>query len=318
MKRIFIGSSSEAIDEAKQIRDILADDNVKPVMWNDIFPPSIVTFQAIEKESRELSGALIIASPDDTSIIRTREYMVPRTNVMIEYGYLSAILGRERMALCKYPEVTLTTDLMGLTYIDLGPFPGKDARRVMTTDVSDKIRKWAKSLPHVLDGIPNSDVLHGYSGTWEIMMSFEKWRGHVIREPDYAVVTGKMFLYIPLPRYGEVVYGNGSALAQLSVSVNGISADFLVSDEISYAHVENDGTLKYKSSTHNRQRVRPLENPGQIEGFQHEISGPDLFQWELRPVSNQPRRLQGSYAAWAGDTLRSQAKRVVADKVGSR
>jgi hypothetical protein len=317
MKRIFIGSSSEALGEAKQIFSILLDDDVKPVIWNDIFPPSILTFQAIEKESREVSGAIIVATPDDRSIIRRRKYWVPRTNVMIEYGYFSAILGRERIALCKYEDVTLTTDLMGLTYIDMGKFPEPGDTRILTTDVSDKIRKWAKSLPDVFNGIPNSDVLHGYSGTWEIMMSFEKWRGHIIREPDYAMVTGKMILHIPMPSFGESVQGSGSALAQLSASVNGLSADFLVSDEISYVQVEKDGTLKFKSSTHNRQRVRPHDSPGNIEGFQHEISGPDLFQWALKPVLRQPRRLEGTYEAWAGDSLRSCSKRVIADKVGS-
>jgi len=319
MKRVFVGSSSEALTQARQIREILVDDDaVKPVMWPDIFPPSIVTFQAIEKTSREISGALIIASPDDHSIIRDKDYKVPRTNVMIEFGYLSAILGRERMALCKYHDVELTTDLMGLTFIEMGEFPGRGTRGIIATEVSDKIRKWARTLPDVLDGIPNSDVLHGYSGTWDIMMSFQKWRGHIIREPDFAVVTGKMLLHIPFSHFGETVYGCGSALAQLSVMVNGTSADFLVSDEISYVEVEKDGTLKYKSSTHNRQRVRPKESPGNIEGFQHEISGPDLFQWVLRPVEGQPRRLEGSYEAWAGDVLRSQAKRIIVNKIGSR
>lgn len=318
MKRIFIGSSTEAMDEAMQIADILRDDDVKPVLWTEIFPPGVVAFQVIEKEAREMSGALIVATPDDSSVIRRRRYKVPRTNVMIEYGYFSALLGRERMALCKYQDVTLTTDLMGLTYIDMGAYQQKGAARKMNGEVSDKIRKWAEALPHALDGIPSADVLHGYSGLWDMTLSFEKWRGHVVKDPDYAVVTGKMLLHIPLSGYGETVYGSGSALAQLSVAINGLSADFLVSDDITHVQVEKDGTLKFRSTTHNRQRVRPKESPGNIEGFQHEIPGPHIFEWVLKPVPGEPRKLHGTYEAWAGDVLRSRTRRIHASKIGGR
>jgi predicted nucleotide-binding protein len=110
MKHIFIGSSTEASRHAEQIRDLLyQQQEVEPLLWIRLFQPGMLTFEAIERAAQKVVGAVLIASPDDYSVIRDKAVKVPRTNVMIEFGYFTAILGRRNITLCRYDGVELAT-----------------------------------------------------------------------------------------------------------------------------------------------------------------------------------------------------------------
>ena len=73
--------------------------DVKPLLWTEYFRPGEITFQGIENIASRVAGAVFLATPDDDSVIRERRIKTPRGNVLFEYGYLSAVLTRSRVAL---------------------------------------------------------------------------------------------------------------------------------------------------------------------------------------------------------------------------
>ena len=49
-REIFIGSSSEGEDRAREIGRLLSmDPNTHPLMWREIFQPGFLTFEALEE-----------------------------------------------------------------------------------------------------------------------------------------------------------------------------------------------------------------------------------------------------------------------------
>ena len=76
----------------------------------------------IENIASRVAGAVFLATPDDETVIRERRVRTPRANVLFEYGYLTAMLTRRRVALCLYSGVELPSDFAGLTDIPMGPF----------------------------------------------------------------------------------------------------------------------------------------------------------------------------------------------------
>ena len=93
MKEIFIGSSTEGLDQARQVAAILSEaPDVKPLLWTECFKLGDITFLGIENIARRVAGAVFLATPDDDSIIREQRVRTPRANVLFEYGYLAAML----------------------------------------------------------------------------------------------------------------------------------------------------------------------------------------------------------------------------------
>jgi predicted nucleotide-binding protein len=121
LKEIFIGSSKEALEHARQVAAVLSEvKDVKPVLWTEVFKLGDITFLGIENIARRIAGAVFLATPDDDSVIREQPVRTPRANVLFEYGYLTAMLTRGRVALCRYAGVELPSDFAGLTYVPMG------------------------------------------------------------------------------------------------------------------------------------------------------------------------------------------------------
>jgi predicted nucleotide-binding protein len=71
---IFIGSSSEALEKARHIREILShDDDLQAALWTDVFDPGSLTLEALEDMLRKCCAAVFIASPDDETILRDQD-----------------------------------------------------------------------------------------------------------------------------------------------------------------------------------------------------------------------------------------------------
>ncbi|MEO8339033.1 MAG: TIR domain-containing protein [Nitrospirota bacterium] len=121
--KLFIISSSEALDVAKTIRASLEHD-VFSTVWNEgVFFAGGYSLEALERAVGESDFALAIAQPDD--IIETRGSRQPtlRDNVLFELGLFMGQLGRHR-ALLIHPKVDglkLPSDLQGLTLLRYEP-----------------------------------------------------------------------------------------------------------------------------------------------------------------------------------------------------
>jgi hypothetical protein len=301
-KKIFIGSSSEALTKARQLAEILSRmPDIECDVWDKIFLPSHLNFEAIEMESQRATGAILLATPDDCATIRGKCVQVPRANVMLELGYFSARLGRPRIALCRYDDVTLATDLAGFTYIGMGEYSPETG---ICPEAVEHLMRWIGLLPEVAEGVPSTEVLHGYSGIWSVRLSFPKWRSIDIFPTDFVQFTGRLDLHIAQ----DGLSGHGCVHGELSVQLKACTAQFKVTDQVINVVCPSDGTMKFDSVMHNRQQVRIYGTPPQDDGFMDEVAGPYLYSWTLQPSKTEPRTMEGEYVAHAGEYIRSRAK----------
>jgi CRP/FNR family transcriptional regulator, cyclic AMP receptor protein len=118
--QVFIMSSTEALNIARERQNHFADDNFSVIIWTDgVFNPSSYAIESLEKAVDDSDFAIAIAQPDDFSEIRGEAKHVLRDNVIFELGFFIGHLGRKRTLLLepRDKEVKLPTDLSGLMTI---------------------------------------------------------------------------------------------------------------------------------------------------------------------------------------------------------
>jgi hypothetical protein len=282
MRRIFIGSSTEALGQVSRVSGILHNafgTDVQIIEWSQAFEPGVFTLEAIEHLAKNVSGAILLATPDDASVIRDQNVMVPRANVMFELGYFAAVLGRKRTALCKYQDVTLPTDLNGVTYINMGRFSNDNPNFDISNQALDKILSWARALNYVTEGLSGVQIFHGYSGRWQWNSFFERWCGIEIQQPDFVLSRGIWDLFIPI----EGGFGFGSSQANVFVNIKGCYSEFRNQERISNIQVQKDGTLQFELEVFDRHLVKKDGVPPQKRGFKEIIQGPPIQLWKFKP-----------------------------------
>ena len=301
MKEIFIGSSSEALEQATQVAAELSQvEGVKPLLWTECFKIGDLTFQAIENLARRVAGAVFLATPDDESVIRAQRVRTPRANVLFEYGYLTALLTRGRVALCRYDGAELPSDFAGVTYVPMGAF---DPKTPIAHQSRSRLKSWAHELGAVQVGLSPTYLLHGYSGPWQVETTYEVYRRIPIRVPDYAVLSGKLILSIP----PDGTRGIGSFHGNLQVQVGACYAEFLTSDTVVDAKVFPDGSLRLRNTIHARQRLRMDGEPPQRDGFEPEWRGAREMDLVVQCPPDEPGVLRGEFSSEVGGVISSKA-----------
>lgn len=145
--KLFIISSSEALNVAETIRASLEHD-VFSIVWNEgVFFAGGYSLEALEKAVSESDFAIAIAQPDD--IVETRGSRQPtlRDNVLFELGLFMGKLGRHR-ALLIHPNVgglKLPSDLQGLTLLRYAPGDASNLPALLKP-ACDEIRAIVNSL----------------------------------------------------------------------------------------------------------------------------------------------------------------------------
>jgi hypothetical protein len=301
MKEIFIGSSSEALDQAQQVAAELAQvEGVKPLLWTECFRIGDLTFQAIENLARRVAGAVFLATPDDESVIRAQRVRTPRANVLFEYGYLTALLTRGRVALCRYEGAELPSDFAGVTYVPMGAF---DPSTPITQQARSRLRSWAHELGAVQVGLSPTYLLHGYSGAWQAETRYEVYRRIPISDPDYVVLSGKLILSIP----PDGTRGIGAFHGNLQLQIGACYAEFLISDTVLDATVFPDGSMRLRNTIHTRQRLRIDGEPPQRDGFEPEWRGAREMDLLVRCPPDEPGVLRGTFSSEVAGTISSKA-----------
>ncbi|HKY61918.1 MAG TPA: nucleotide-binding protein [bacterium] len=301
MKEIFIGSSKEGLGQAMQVVDVLSEvQGVKPLLWTECFKLGDITFLGIENIARRVAGAVFLATPDDDSVIREQKVRTPRANVLFEYGYLTAMLTRGRVALCRYAESELPSDFAGVTYVPMGPF---EPERPLDLQARARIKSWAAELPAIQAGFSPTAQLHGYSGSWQTETVFQVYRHMPIKKPDYAVLNGKMILQIPPDGRG----GAGCFYGNFQLQVGDCYAEFEISDRVVDARVFDDGSVKIRNAMQTRQRIRLEGKPPQRDGFEPDLRGAREIDLLLYCPPDEPGILRGHFSSEAGGQVYSKA-----------
>jgi hypothetical protein len=118
--RVFIGSSVEGLGIAKSISKGLKS-NVDAVLWESdpVFTAGETTVESLARVVPNFDLAIMVWTKDDTRKSRSVTSIVPRDNVILEYGYFSAALGRTRCLIVADKGITVPTDTAGITYIPI-------------------------------------------------------------------------------------------------------------------------------------------------------------------------------------------------------
>jgi hypothetical protein len=123
--RVFVGSSSEGRDVARNLQAELAG-SCEVERWDqNVFEPSGYPLDSLLQMARNVDFAVLIATPDDVSISREVTSSAPRDNILLEFGLFAGVLGRERVyLLATARKLRLPTDVLGLTRLSYGSSAG--------------------------------------------------------------------------------------------------------------------------------------------------------------------------------------------------
>ena len=301
MKEIFVGSSKEGLEQATQVVAVLSEiKDVKPLLWTDCFKLGDITFLTIENIARRVAGAVFLATPDDDSVIRDQRVRTPRANVLFEYGYLTAMLTRSRVALCRYTTAELPSDFAGVTYLPMRPF---QPTILLDPPARAKLKSWATELPAVQVGVSPTCQLHGYSGSWKAEIVYEVYRRIPLQNPDYAILNGTMLLQIP----PDGSSGLGFVTGNLQVQVGACYAEFEICDRVIDAKVHGDGSMRIRNAVQTRQLLNLEGTPPQKDGFEPEFRGAREIDLFIDVLPDEPGVLRGRFSSDVGGNLYSKA-----------
>jgi hypothetical protein len=285
--KIFIGSSKEGRDQAEKIAADLSEiDGIDPLPWYEAFKTGDLTLERIEKIVGSVAGAVLLCTPDDDLIIRDKQLKTSRANVLLEYAFLMGRLSRHRVALCKYDNVEMPSNLQGLAYIEMGLFQKGNPLAYRSRA---ELKEWVHALPKVKKDVSATTLLHGYSGIWTSQTIFERWRDKKITGDDLAKFFGHMILQIPI----NESKGFGCIYGDLTVRLDGDLAKFSILDEIHDVRVEKTGDLSFHSTLKFRRRIHPLKD--KTGKFDEEVTGTDIFISHFPYLPDNSGPLKGTY-----------------------
>jgi CRP/FNR family transcriptional regulator, cyclic AMP receptor protein len=118
---VFIGSSVESLEVAREIQDGLAHDNVLAKVWTDnVFQASSTSVEDLEQELEQADLAVLVVGPDDHVTSRKTESEAPRDNVIFELGFFMGGLGRERTFVVRPRglDLKIPSDLRGVSFFE--------------------------------------------------------------------------------------------------------------------------------------------------------------------------------------------------------
>ena len=115
--RVFIGSSSAAKSQAKAIVQKFSSATLEFVPWWEAFTPGRTLLEDLGSIRDRVDAAVLVVSPESNTTIRGNDVAIPNLNVLLEFGYFYGALGRERVAMLKYGEFYLPSDLGGYVHV---------------------------------------------------------------------------------------------------------------------------------------------------------------------------------------------------------
>lgn len=113
--RIFIGSSSEGLFVAKEVKAFFEKDYETFLWTDDIFKFNQNFLETLMKEANLFDFGLMVFTKDDYTKSRLQGFDSPRDNVIFEYGLFLGRLGRDNAFVIKDQDVKLPSDLFGIT-----------------------------------------------------------------------------------------------------------------------------------------------------------------------------------------------------------
>lgn len=171
-RRFFIGSSTEAIEVARTLEELLARD-AQVELWPHAFALGDMPLDALLRELDKCHYAALVITSDDVTMSRNTEQPSPRDNVIFEAGLFMGRFGPKRSFLVydQNARPKLPSDLAGLTYAAydgaafaanplscLGPAANKIRRAMRQPAIRDERQFIASFLAFVPDDTSLADT----------------------------------------------------------------------------------------------------------------------------------------------------------------
>jgi CRP/FNR family cyclic AMP-dependent transcriptional regulator len=124
---IFIGSSKESSEVAREIQSALQYDDFLVRPWTNVgvFGASNYTMEDLEQQVRAADFAVLVFAPDDKVLSRGRESDAPRDNVVFELGLFMGALTRKRTFVVRPrgADIKGPSDLLGMKPLEYADGP---------------------------------------------------------------------------------------------------------------------------------------------------------------------------------------------------
>lgn len=143
---IFIGSSSAAKSQARAVIKKFTGPTLKFLPWWDAFTAGRTLLEDLDSVRAKVDGALLLFSPESTTRIRNKKYNVPNLNVLFEFAYFYGHFGRRKVAMLKYGEFYLPSDLGGYIHISGSRFFKRGAVVQVGKRTSTELERWVSQL----------------------------------------------------------------------------------------------------------------------------------------------------------------------------
>jgi|SRR6185503_17636011 predicted nucleotide-binding protein len=145
---VFIGSSAESLDVAREIQLGFSHDKMLVSVWTDgVFKASRTAIESLLSKVKASDFAILLVTPDDIVASRDIETPAPRDNVVFELGLFMALLGRERTFVVKPRGVRIKTpsDLLGFSAVEYAE-GSADTLTARVAPVCTELRKAIREL----------------------------------------------------------------------------------------------------------------------------------------------------------------------------
>lgn len=302
--RIFIGSSSEALNAADLVEKVIEDGGMMPVVWNrDVFVLGKTLLETIESLPFDYHAAVLLVTPDVTCSRKGKPFSAPVANVVFEYGYLAARLTRKRVAICTFGEVDLPSDLGGIKSVAVKDYK-KEKQSALPKEARKELSSWLKQMPRLAAGISPISQVHGYSGTWKVQNKFSKWHGIKLGPKDEVTFDGKALL--TLRNDGQE--GHGTQIGQLKIKIGQYKAQWDIANEIIDAKVDQKGVLTMRVKNCIRIIVKGTEKGARPSDIVLEGLPSPEWTLKLKPSAGEPLILTGEHKYPVALKVYSKAK----------
>ena len=118
MLKIFVGSSTAAKRQAKLFIDGNKHPNITYLPWWEQFTAGNTLLEELDGIRKKVNACVLILSPEAVATTpKNNQIVIPNMNVLFEFGYFYAALGKTNVALAKYGKVNLPSDLGGYIHV---------------------------------------------------------------------------------------------------------------------------------------------------------------------------------------------------------
>jgi predicted nucleotide-binding protein len=141
-KPIFVRSSSAAKAQVKALIAALTSNDLTFLPWWEAFTSGKTLLGELDAIREKVQGAILVLTPDVKSVIGGGEVRTPNLNVLFEFGYSYGHFGSDKVAVVRYGDVHLPSDLDGYIHIT-----GSTTRRPVKVDqrTIDDFNRWVSS-----------------------------------------------------------------------------------------------------------------------------------------------------------------------------